>query len=604
MNDGCGTTEALIARVLSGNATRADLDALRAHAASCAACAARETRLRKVWELMGRAPAISSTRSVSYPRPAFRRAWAAGLAAAALAAVLGGVLLRSPAGNVGPGTAEVPVAPEAARPADPEPEQAREERVRVEEVLEEITREKLEQPRPLPPPAPVPERKEAVAEAPPRPNPEPQAVQAPEPPKPAPPEVAREEKPVPAPAPPAPPRETLPAVAMLDRVQGAVFALIEGKRVPGRADLRLLVGEGVETVGAGSQAVLEFADGSRVVLGSDTSLTGISEPARGKRLSVARGVVAAQVAKQDHGEPFVFATPHAEARVLGTRLSLNVTDVSTRCEVKEGRVRLSRLDGGFVELGPDQYAVAGRNIALSVRSAPGSKVVVREAFDRGRWQPFWAPQADPSSGLKLAVKDGSLSLQFGAKPAPQVSSDHLGPGTSDAAKKALDQVTRVAALGSRKDWPRSASLEIRQAFAPSNETPLRIRVRLWHAQADEDRITGIALNRSSPAHGLSLERRGATVQLWSEATQAALWKKEVPCAQEWETLELWITRDQVAVRREGLTLHAGPNPVKAKALQVSIGGHARQELAQDGETRFDDVEIGWMTKADFEDISK
>jgi hypothetical protein len=392
-------------------------------------------------------------------------------------------------------------------------------------------------------------------------------------------------------------------VAAIDRVQGEVFALVGGVRMPARADFRLIDGEGLETVGKGSQAVLEYLDGTRVVLGADTLLPRITNQG-GKRIAVDRGVAAAQVAKQPAAEPMIFITPHAEARVLGTRLSLHVTAASTRCEVKEGRVRLNRLEGGVVEIGADQYAVAGKGIALAVKSAPSPKVVLREAFDRGRWQPVWSSESDPGSGLKLAVKEGSLSLQFGAKATPHVSPDTLPPGTPDATKKALDQVARVAALGSKKDWPRTAALEIKQPFALSNETPLRLRAKLWQAQSDENRIVALALNRGVPAQSLSLERRGATVQLWSEATQTVLWKKELPSAQEWETLELWITKDQVAVRREGLTLHTGPNPLKSKTVQVSLGAHARLELAQDGEARFDDVEISWMTKTDFEEISK
>ncbi len=610
MDIGCARAEELTPRGISGNASPEEAQGLKQHLAGCAACSEKNARARRVWALMGRLPNRTSSELrlqetvARARRPAFRPAWAVAAAAAALLAVIGTIVFRGPSPERVK-TVDAPPPVEIAPSPEPEPLQAKEERNRVVETLEAINREKEEKPAPAEVVPPAPEPKAPVAEV--RPKPEQPVVRAPETPKPETPAAAPEPKPAPAPQVPA--RETLPTAATIDRVQGEVYALVGGARVAARADFRLVADEGLETVGKGSQAVLEYHDGTRVVLGADTLLSRVTDhaagtPAQGKRITVERGVVAAQVAKQPAAGPMIFATPHAEARVLGTRLSLHVTPASTRCEVKEGRVRFSRLEGGSVELNADQFAVAGKGIALSVKSAPSPKIVLRETFDRGRWQPVWSQESDPGSGLKLAVKDGSLSLQFGAKPTPNVSADSLAPNTPDATKKAIDQVARVAALGSKKDWPRSAALEIKQPFALSNETPLRLRAKLWQAQSDGHRIVAIALNRAVPAHGLSLERRGGLVQLWSEGTQTALWKKDLPCAQEWETLELWISKDRVAVRRDGLTLFAGANPVKARTVQVSLGGHARLELAQDGETRFDDVEISWMTKLDLEEISR
>jgi ferric-dicitrate binding protein FerR (iron transport regulator) len=602
MKIGCAQSEELIARSLSGNASADEDLAVREHAAGCAPCAERHARLRQVWSLMGRLPrrAPSELRRqetiARVRRPAFRPAWA--LAAAALIAVATLVVVTRPSPETPKPEAKLPPSVEPVRTPEPEPMQAREERSRVEATLEAVAREKAEKPVEVVQAPVVPAPRQPETEVKPQPKPEAPVARTPEAPKPeAPPAVPEEKKPAPA-------RETLPTAAVIDRIDGEVHVLINGVRSPARADFRLAADEGIETVGKDSQAVLEFADGTRIVLGADT-LVGRLTDKPAKNLSIARGIVAAQVARQPAGASMVFSTPHAEARVLGTRLSLQVAAASTRCEVKEGRVRFSRKeDPASVELGQDQFAVAGKGVSFAVRSAPSPKIVLRETFDRGRWQPAWTQESDPSSGLRLAVKDGSLSLHFGAKATPAVSPDGLAPGTPDATKKALEQMARVAALGSKKDWPRAAALEVKQAFALSNETPLRIRARLWQAQSDEQRIVALSINRAQPAQGLSLERRGALVQLWAEGAQAVLWKKEIPSSQEWETLELWLTKDRLAFRRDGLTLHAGPNPLKSKTLQIALGGHARAELAQDGEVRFDDVEVCWMTKGDFEEISK
>ena len=69
-------------------------------------------------------------------------------------------------------------------------------------------------------------------------------------------------------------------------------------------------------------------------------------------------------------------------------------------------------------------------------------------------------------------------------------------------------------------------------------------------------------------------------------------------------LELWLSKDQVVVRRNDLTVYAGPNPLKVKVVQLSLGGNAKGELAQDSEVRFDDVELSWTTKADLEDVTR
>jgi hypothetical protein len=269
---------------------------------------------------------------------------------------------------------------------DPSPELQREE-TRVQEVLTRIEQEKPA-PAPVEPaPAPVtPEPPKPVVQA---PAPDPKPVEAPKPePKEA---VAKapvtETRPEAVkPAPPAPVVEApLPAIATLDRVEGDVFAVSGGKRSAVRSGARLVAGDALETSGKAAQAVVEFADGTRLVLGADTIVDSI-RTAEGKRVSLKQGVLAAQVAKQPAGEPMVFMTLTAEARVLGTRLTLSATPSSTRLEVREGKVRITRKeDGASVDVGADHYVQAGKGISFMPRPATTVRIAMQETFDRPRW---------------------------------------------------------------------------------------------------------------------------------------------------------------------------------------------------------------------------
>lgn len=587
----CSKTADLAARAVSGNATPAEDAALRAHAAACPPCAEALARVRKVWALMGRIPAAVPARTVD-PRSLIRRRpvglWIAAAAAAVALAVAGLVLFRP--------APPVPIAEQPAPAVEPTPEQ-----VRAERELDTVVAEKTDAPAPSPEdvkPLPPPEKKDPVVVAPaPAPTPE----KAPEPPKR---ETARVEaapEPPVAPKPAAPSRETLPTAATVHSVEGQVVATINGEELAVKAAFRLTDADAIATLGKNSQAVLAYEDGTRVVLGGDSALGRVLRRGEGKRVEVAQGVVAAQVGRRAGDDPLTFGTPHADARVLGTRLVLLVSAASTRLDVKEGRVRLIRKDdGASVDVAADHYAVAGKGLSLNARAIPGPKVALREDFERGRWSAAWTPQADP--GVKVGVQGGALVFST-----PSTGPMDVAPGglTNDPAlKKSLEQVRRVEQLASKKEWARAAALETRGTFQFGNETPLRARVNSWSSHDDPDRLVWLGLNRGTPGQGISLERKGDVLRLWVDGAATALWQKTLPSAKEWETLELWITKDKIAVRRNGLTVAVEASPLKGKAAQLSIGSCAKAELARDEETRLDDLDVAWMTKTDFDQISR
>ena len=183
------------------------------------------------------------------------------------------------------------------------------------------------------------------------------------------------------------PQETRATVATLGEVAGEVFVVSDPEPSRAVAGRPLLAGEGLETAGAGSWAVVQYSDGTRLTLGPGSLVKGFSDAA-GKRLDVERGTLTAKVVKQPVGKPLVFATPQGEATVLGTTLRLTVDATSTRLEVTEGKVRLKRVsDGKAVEVASGHVAVAAVGVDLAPRPVlDGRKPVLieLEAFGNAR----------------------------------------------------------------------------------------------------------------------------------------------------------------------------------------------------------------------------
>lgn len=604
MDMDCKTTTELVTRVLSGNAASQEELQLRSHLSTCAPCADVERMLARTWALMGQLQPVASQSPVpAAPRSKVLRSplWMVGAAAAAVlvvSALTFSLFKQEP--NRAPSN---PVAAHLT-PDESHPDQ-REEENRLQGVLSKIEIESPVTPAPaVPPPTPeatdpkpvvavqspepkatvpaAPEHKESVAKAPPA-------------------ETRPEEKPAPV-IKPAAGDAALPVIATLDRVEGDVFAVNAGKRTLVQSGYKLISGDTLETTGKAGQAVVEFPDGTRLVLGADTIVDSI-RIAEGKHVSLKQGVLAAQISKQPAGEPMIFSTATAEARVLGTRLTLSVTPSSTRLEVREGKVRMTRKDdGASVEVGADHFVQAGKGISMTPKPSTTVRIALHETFDRPRWGGIWLQGGEANLGIRMAVENGSLSMKTLQKPAHEVGSGKLPADAADAARK-VQGATALAGL-SKKEWPRSAWLETRQAFGFSNEAPLRIRTRTWNSHNDADRIVWCAINRGVPGQGVSLERRGGMLQLWVDGATAPVWKKDVAAVQEWETLELWISKDQMIVRRNEETLYVGANPLRVKGGSLSLGVNAKMELAQDEEVRFDDVDVLLTTRAELDEVSR
>ena len=347
----CPNPEVLAATV-EGRVDPAERDAVLTHAAMCDDC--------RHALLILRAAAPSQARPVLRFRP-----WMPWAAAAVF--ILSVAALLRAGREQAPATQPLPT-------------------TRVNPPKEPERREPDRAPAPKPPPRIAPRPEE------PKPTPAPTIVDpapAPAPaPKPAPVPAVKPEEPAPVkPAPtPEPPRTTTVAVvATLERMEGEVLV---GK-VPAKVGQPIRHGEGVETRGAHSWALLSYPDKTRVELEGDTLVRELldREPAKGRRLFVEKGAVKADVSKQPAGQPMVFDSPHGEARVLGTTLRFHVDPdpkKGTRLDVEEGKVELRNLAGRSTLVESGHFAVAVAGASPSAKRSPKEETLFAFDFEDGK----------------------------------------------------------------------------------------------------------------------------------------------------------------------------------------------------------------------------
>jgi hypothetical protein len=189
--------------------------------------------------------------------------------------------------------------------------------------------------------------------------------------------------------------ESPPAIATLESAQGEVVGLRPG------AELR--DGATVETAGT---AVVKFLDGTRVGVSGEARIHEklAGKRASGKGVTLARGALAADVAKQPAGTAFLFVTPHAEVQVVGTRLSIQ-SGGETRVDVQEGQVRVTSHKGG-----PPVTLAAGQGSEVGPAGAPRPFVQGLQAFyfDQNTFKGQVLERVDPAIDLFLDEAKGEL----------------------------------------------------------------------------------------------------------------------------------------------------------------------------------------------------
>jgi hypothetical protein len=231
--------------------------------------------------------------------------------------------------------------------------------------------------------------------------------------QPAPPPVVSAEPPILEPAlatRPAQEKEAVASEIVLERVDGDVFVTGGGARKSGRTGDPVRPGQGVETGGGKSLAVLAFPDGTRVEVRPDTQVREIRERSAkaGKSLTIPHGAIWAQVRPQPVEHPLVLQFPRGEARVLGTVFTLQVdADPKglTRLDVQEGKVRFTRSsDNRSVEVAAGHSASSGQGAELLLLRSQD----VVQSFQDGRF-----PAADYAGTQDTTLAEKSPLANYG-----------------------------------------------------------------------------------------------------------------------------------------------------------------------------------------------
>ncbi len=309
---------------------------------------------------------------------------------------------------------------------------------------------RTEEPAPAPP-LPPPPRPPPPAPRPSEPAPPPAAPPA-APPAPLPPPSVPQPCPPPAP-PPKPPGATGPAprtaaaVAVLERVEGAVD-LAGSPAQPGRP-----IAAGQSLVTRAGFAIVRYPDGTTLQVGRDTTIARLDEE-RGKRIHLARGLLTAQVTRQPAGLPLIATTANAEARVLGTTLALSTDGKVTRLEVTEGRVRVTRRpDGAAADVNANEYSLVAAGLAIAPRPLPEGRIVFQDAFTASplrEWPRGWSRHA-----TEAATRSGFVVLAEGADryiacPSPPGATQHAFIPLADWGAS-LAIAFRMRVVGGRND---------------------------------------------------------------------------------------------------------------------------------------------------------
>ncbi len=546
MKPNCPGPESWLA-LYGGELDEAESGRLARHLQACAPCqTAFDTLCDRGAQIAG---AFASAR-VAAPRaarprgalPVRRSRWGIAVAAAAAFVVaLAGVLVLAPKAG------RTPVAVKTApAPAPPEPE-----------ALPGPVPVPPTPPAPRPPverPVPLPPRPDPLPPSPvPRPVPPPEPVPAPEP------------RPAPVPPPPPTAPRTVAVAAALERVTGEVRILDEAP-VAAEAGQAVGTGQGVHCVGKESAAVVAYADGTRFELGPDAILRdvrdrqppGSGRPVKGKSAFLAQGTLTARVPRQPAGEPLVISTPHGESRVLGTTFKLVVEageKGSTRLEVREGKVRLTRRGGRGADVAAGQFAVAAPGAEPVARPIPRAQLL--EDFEDPRivgtrWEVL-------KDGFPAALA-GNLEIDLSPRPADFYAKEKNGPIGGAVTRASFRLPVRVSA-DVEITWDNSG-----------------LWAAIFFVPAEEER-PGLWVERSGTSLGAGWGGRQERVE------RPGGWPRRERWTAEFDAQEVrFSVNDREAVRAKH-----GLDP--GEACRIRLEANGRIDSPRNARVRFDNVRV-------------
>lgn len=164
-------------------------------------------------------------------------------------------------------------------------------------------------------------------------------------------------------------------VAHVTGLNGSLQWIGDGGRVERDLKVGTVLGGGtLEALSADSWMSLEFRDGTAATVSGPAMLT-LAEDGQ-KQLHLREGSLFARVARQSEGRPMLIHTRTAELEILGTQLDVEAAPGSTRLNVDEGRVRVTRLvDGSVAEVPARHQVVATTDRTEALKPMPRAAAV-------------------------------------------------------------------------------------------------------------------------------------------------------------------------------------------------------------------------------------
>ncbi len=159
--------------------------------------------------------------------------------------------------------------------------------------------------------------------------------------------------------------------ATVTRSAAAAFSVARGgNEVASPQELNL--GE-VLTVSSGRLLVTFSGEPTTLDIEAPGSLS-IVDQGKGRRITITRGTITAEVAPQLHGA-LLLATPTARITVLGTRLTVVAGSDETYVSVAHGAIEVAHEDGVATRVAADQYAMVRAGTEVVARAqVPGAEL--------------------------------------------------------------------------------------------------------------------------------------------------------------------------------------------------------------------------------------
>lgn len=199
-----------------------------------------------------------------------------------------------------------------------------------------------------------------------------------------------------------------------------VEVLRNGALTPVGAGFVLRAGDVLHVAGTNS-VTINFAPEQTAITNWPGAEMKLLRVAGAKRFALNAGRIGAAVARQRTFRPLVIVTPEAEARVLGTRLTLMTETNATQLEVIQGEVKFTRVsDGKAVRVRAGNHALAAANSPLAALPTTGR--ILRE---------YWTNLANGSlvtAGSTLNWKRSLVVPPDGHDYLPRFESAPLRPG--------------------------------------------------------------------------------------------------------------------------------------------------------------------------------